>query len=222
VRFIAFETLTTGVLARECAFNSRTSSFVHGFETRCAALFAIFQHSQLEAVHIVSNFWTSSEDALTVLISSYNWTRVLPLVEDENASNHPGASRGFCSSRISFAFTLATLPSFASKCSLSPANPHRPDRAPARLVPLLWRVLDARMSSRPSGFRNTTIRPIPCRSFWTGLSRADTCARLAASTSIGWSGRNWRHAPATRGASENVDEGNLGCLAPQCKTHLLR
>ena len=83
MRFIAFETLTTGVLARECAFNSRTSSFVHGFETRCAALFAIFQHSQLEALHIVSNFRTSSGDALTVLISSYNWIRVLPLVEDE-------------------------------------------------------------------------------------------------------------------------------------------
>jgi hypothetical protein len=30
VRFIAFETLVTGVLAFECIFNSRRSSFVHG------------------------------------------------------------------------------------------------------------------------------------------------------------------------------------------------
>jgi hypothetical protein len=36
VRFITFETLVTGVRAFECAFNVRTSSFVHGLMTRRA------------------------------------------------------------------------------------------------------------------------------------------------------------------------------------------
>ena len=41
VRFIDFETFTTRVLAFECVFSSRTSSFVHGFGTRCDTIFAM-------------------------------------------------------------------------------------------------------------------------------------------------------------------------------------
>jgi hypothetical protein len=44
VRFMAFDTLVTGVRAFECAFNVRTSSFVHGMITRRAdfAAFTVF------------------------------------------------------------------------------------------------------------------------------------------------------------------------------------
>jgi hypothetical protein len=52
VRFIALEILTTGVLAVECVFNWRTSSLVHGFETRRATLFDIILVLHLEAAHI--------------------------------------------------------------------------------------------------------------------------------------------------------------------------
>src|SRR5258708_30652854 len=105
VRFITFDTLTTGVLALECALSARKSSFVHGLMTRRAdfagfaafvtftvfALFTAFFKTlaithilQLNAGHIIPRTQNSKPGALTTLRLGYNWfMRVLPPVEEE-------------------------------------------------------------------------------------------------------------------------------------------
>jgi hypothetical protein len=171
VRFIAFETLTTGVLARECAFNSRTSSFVHGFKTRRATLFAIFSTLQLEAVHIMSNFRTSSEVALTVLTSSYNWTRAFPLVEDEMHPIIPEQAE---------AFARLESPCRASRQSAPCPPPIRGRRSlHPHGEPLSFGASLTRASSHDLPvFRNTTTRPTPRRNYLvSSFERIDPIGR---------------------------------------------
>jgi hypothetical protein len=99
----------------------------------------------------MSNFRTSSGVALTVLISSYNRTRVLPLVEDEMHPIIPEQAEVFAGLESPSPSPWRPCRASRQSAPCPPSIRHRPDR-PHERAPLLWRVLDARMSSRPSRF----------------------------------------------------------------------